>query len=237
MGRIIKTWRDPYDRGFSTCFYKEISIRSGITILVGCNGFGKTTLINNIEEELRKDNIPYLKYDKLHQEDDSFSFSGEMNIEKFALRRSSSEGENINIDFSSQLQGIREFLETGRVVSEKTKFVDLFRQKEYEIPETKERWLLYDAIDSGWSIDNVIDAKWIFNDLIKRAEQLGYTLYIVISANSYELAQGMPCMDVSNGKYMKFYTYEDYRKFILKSRKKRDKRYENEDKRNENNKN
>lgn len=37
MSRIIKTWRDPYDAGFSTCRKKQIEIQQGLTVLVGCN--------------------------------------------------------------------------------------------------------------------------------------------------------------------------------------------------------
>ena len=49
--RIINTWRDPYDEGFSTCRPKQIVIRSGMTVLVGCNGAGKTTLLHNIQSD------------------------------------------------------------------------------------------------------------------------------------------------------------------------------------------
>jgi hypothetical protein len=37
MSRTFKTWRDPYDEGFSTCRKKEIEIKPGVTVLVGCN--------------------------------------------------------------------------------------------------------------------------------------------------------------------------------------------------------
>ena len=46
--RIINTWRNPYDEGFSTCRPKQITIRSGFTVLVGCNGAGKSTLLKII---------------------------------------------------------------------------------------------------------------------------------------------------------------------------------------------
>lgn len=39
--RTINTWRDPYDEGFSTCRSRQITIHSGLTVLVGCNGSGK----------------------------------------------------------------------------------------------------------------------------------------------------------------------------------------------------
>lgn len=53
--RIINTWRDPYDEGFSTCRLKQVTIKSGLTVLVGCNGAGKTTLLQNIKSELKKE--------------------------------------------------------------------------------------------------------------------------------------------------------------------------------------
>jgi len=49
---------------------------------------------------------------------------------------------------------------------------------------------------------------------------------IVISANEYELANGEQCFDVNLGKYLTFDDYESYKKFILKSRKLKDKRYD-----------
>ena len=61
----IKTWRNPYDNGFSTTRLKNITIKSGITVLVGCNGAGKTTLIKNITEQLKKENPPYYIFDNL----------------------------------------------------------------------------------------------------------------------------------------------------------------------------
>lgn len=64
--RVINTWRDPYDEGFSTCRLKQITIKSGITVLVGCNGAGKSTLLRNIESELKKENIPCHLFDNLH---------------------------------------------------------------------------------------------------------------------------------------------------------------------------
>ena len=48
----IKTWRNPYDEGFSTCRRKEVEFKPGLTVLVGCNGSGKSTMLKNIKEEL-----------------------------------------------------------------------------------------------------------------------------------------------------------------------------------------
>ena len=88
-----------------------------------------------------------------------------------------------------------------------------------------------DAVDSGYSVDNVGSLKEdFFQVVLEDAKKEGIELYIVIAANEYELARGESCMDVMNGKYLTFRDYEDYRKFILNSRKRKEKRMEAADK-------
>ena len=141
----------------------------------------------------------------------------------------SSEGENINMNIGGLAKKLKEFMVTGRISDRFTRIGDAFArysgEKEYETPETKERWLLLDAIDSGFSIDNVIEAKDFFKMVINDFADHGYELYIVVSANEYELANGEDCFDVMNGKYVQFKNYDDFKKFIMKSREKKDKRY------------
>lgn len=205
---IINTWRDPYDEGFSTCRPKQITIKSGLTILVGCNGSGKTTLLHNIQSELKKENIPCHLFDNLH---DGGSNSKSMAAFEedwafVATSMASSEGENINMNIGNLAKNLKEFMITGRISDMFSRLGDAFArvsgEKRYEVLETKERWLLLDAIDSGFSIDNVIEAKEFFKMVINDFAEHGYELYIVISANEYELANGEDCFDVMNGKYV-----------------------------------
>lgn len=147
----------------------------------------------------------------------------EENWEFVATSMCSSEGENINMNIGGLAKKLKEFMVTGRVSDRFSRIGDAFArvsgEKEYEVPETKERWLLLDAIDSGFSIDNVVEAKDFF-----KADH-GYELYIVASANEYELANGEDCFDVMNGKYIRFKDYDDFKKIILRSREKKDNRY------------
>lgn len=226
--RIINTWRDPYDEGFSTCRPKQITIKSGITVLVGCNGAGKTTLLHNIRDELKKDKIPVHLYDNL-REGNSNSRSdaaSEGNWAFVATSMAASEGENINMNIRNLASKLMEFRDTGRICDKTTRFIEIFGGDPYEIPQIKERWLLLDAIDSGFSIDNVIETKSFFRMLIKDFADKGLDLYIIVSANEYELANGEECFDVMNGKYIRFSDYDDFRKFIIRSREKKDRRYE-----------
>lgn len=229
--RIINTWRDPYDVGFSTCRLRQVIIKPGLTVLVGCNGAGKTTLLRNIESELKKENIPCHLFDNLH---DGGASSRSMNAfeenwEFVATSMCSSEGENINMNIGGLAKKLKEFMVTGRISDRLSRIGDAFArvsgEKEYEVPEAKERWLLLDAIDSGFSIDNVIEAKDFFKMAIKDFADHGYELYIVVSANEYELANGENCFDVMSGKYVQFKDYDDFKKFIMRSREKKDKRY------------
>jgi hypothetical protein len=94
--------------------------------------------------------------------------------------------------------------------------------EETEIP--KERWILLDAIDSGLSIDNIVDIK---EDLFKTILEYncGNEIYIIVVANEYEMARNEQCFDVYNGKYITFKDYEDYRQFVLDSKELKEKRY------------
>ena len=94
-----------------------------------------------------------------------------------------------------------------------------------EQEESNERWILLDAIDSGLSIDNIVDVKeYLFKTILEN--NFGKEIYILVVANEYEMARGEDCFDVHNGKYVKFTDYEDYRNFVLKSKEWKDKRDE-----------
>lgn len=228
MSRVIKTWRDPYGEGFSTCWKREVEINPGVTVLVGCNGAGKTTLIKNIWDDLKKHDIPVLSYDNLreggiHSVSESM-FYGDMSLAATAF--CSSEGENITINLQKLAARLRKFTHTGRAEGKTSRLAAAFSdEKEKEIT-SKERWILLDAMDSGYSIDNVIEMKDFFDLVIEDGKNAGVEVYIVISSNEYELAHGSNCLDVTSGKYVSFESYEDYKKFILKTREKKNKRYE-----------
>lgn len=231
MGRVIKTWRDPYGEGFSPCRRKEVEFQSGLTVLVGCNGAGKSTMIHNLKSVLEKEDIPVFYFDNEHHgganaRSKSF-FEG--NIELGALAMNSSEGENISLNLGSCAAKWRKFLETGDNGDSINRLAAaIARRKKEEEKEkelSKERWILLDAMDSGFSIDNVIEMKDLFGLVIEDAKKFGVELYIVISSNEYELAHEANCMDVTEGKYIKFANYDEYKKFILHTRTKKDKRY------------
>lgn len=228
MSRIIKTWRDPYDAGFSTCRKKQIEVQQGLTVLVGCNGSGKTTLLHNIKSELKKEDIPVFYYDN-EKDGGNNSISESIfygNLSFTATALCSSEGENISLNLSKIASKLRKFVETGDNGDRFNALAKTLALKDdnEENNVSNERWILLDAMDSGYSIDNVIEMKDFFDLVIKDAKEFGIELYIMISSNEYELAHESKCFDVMEGKYIQFASYEDYKKFILRTREKKDKR-------------
>lgn len=222
----IKTWRDPYDAGFSPTRPKQVSFSEGLTVLIGCNGAGKTTLLRNVKDTCHRDNIPFVFYDNL-------SSGGGTAMEKALYDQDynmlaglcmSSEGESIKLNFGSMASKIRKFLQTGFYDSKENRLARIFRHDDKkEITDTR-RVLLFDALDSGLSVDSVAEIRKVFDMILEDARKLNMEACIIASANEYELARNAPCFDVAAGKYVPIPDYEAYRSFILKSRERKEKR-------------
>ena len=186
---------------------KKITIKSGLTVLVGCNGAGKTTLLKQIEQSLKSKDIPVMlhnnKSDGERELKSRAALYGDFNI--VAKLMMSSEGENI-----------------VSVMSEIARKMGDFTRRN---GNSKELWFMFDAVDSGLSIDNILEIKEQLIPIVLEHDA-DKDIYFLISTNSYEFARGENCFDVINGKYIKFANYEEYRDFILKSKEQKLKRYD-----------
>lgn len=207
MSRHFKLYDDWYGDDIKIFKKNNIEIKTGVTILVGCNGAGKTTLLHQIKQKLENENIPVLLHDNKTEGErrlkDRSVFSGD--FEMVARLIMNSEGENI----------VNVLGDVARKMGRLTR----------DYPDSKEIWFLFDAIDSGLSIDNVLDIKEQLIPLVIENNP-DKDVYFVISANSYEFARNENCLDVINGKYIRFKDYEDYREFILNSKKQKLERYD-----------
>ena len=229
--RIFNVETRPY--GEEKIFTKKrIEIKPGVTILVGCNGAGKTTLLQWIEEQLKQENVPYICFNNLHDCGSNSRSEALYNndIHLLASLTCCSEGECIATNLMNLSKKLTYFMEHGKTNDRFSKLNNLMKEfitngDEQQSEPVKERWVLLDAVDSGFSIDNIIDLK---EYLLKPLTKLDFDgeIYIAISANSFEMANGEQCLDVYNGKYTTFSDYEDYKNFILKSRERKEKRYE-----------
>lgn len=223
MNRKFVLLKDYYDEGENLYKKKVITIKPGVTVLVGCNGIGKTTLLHQISDRLKDQKIPYVEYNNLH-EGGKASVSEAIFYENYqfvGIAMRSSEGENIVLNMNKLASELGHFVKTG-VHKEKNPFIKAFKKLNDTEDENKEvvseRWILLDAVDSGLSVDNIVDIKeQLFKTILEH--NFGNEIYIVISANEYEMARGEQCFDVYNGKYITFKDYENYRNMVLDSKK------------------
>lgn len=229
MNRIFEVEKEPYEAGQKIFEYSRLTVEEGINILVGCNGSGKSTLLNTIKYELKTNHVPVIEYDNLHDGGNSSRQEAALDQDfyRVAVMMSSSEGQNIRINLHTFESRFDEFMRTGEIRTKYSALSDLFAKAagaEKEDIVTKERWILFDAVDSGLSIDMI----FIFKDMLQNAvdyfKKNGYHPFIVVAANSFELAKDMKCIDVITGEQISFEDYLEYRQFVLNSRVKIDNR-------------
>ena len=208
-----------------------VDINTGPTVLIGCNGSGKSTLIFIIKEALERNNVPFLYYNNLN-EGGNYSMQNALVNQDFDTLSSlalASEGEQITMNICNKGKEMFRFLKTG-LTDKDRKFMLFSRALDGKITKfetrenSNERWFLFDAIDSGYSIDNVMDFKeYIIKPLMVEAEKQNKEAYFIISANEYEMCVDFPCFNVVYGKYVNINSYEDYKKQILKTRQYKEK--------------
>lgn len=199
--------RDIYEYGIYLYKTDVFTFEPGLTVLVGCNGSGKTTLLKQIKGSLSKQKEPviFFQYDRERLERDSRLTQGDADAREFFSWVSCSEGEQIMVRLESFAYQIGKFVQ--------------------ENPE-KDIFVLLDGVDSGFSIDNIIELKEsLFKVIIKDFENKENDIYIICSANSYELAADEDCIVVCTGKHRRFKTYNAYRNMIMRTRRIKGERY------------
>lgn len=204
--RTFKIEKDYCGVGCSIYKRSKITLNTGLTVLVGCNGIGKSTLIMQLKDQLKKDKTPFISFDNLKDGGASArSMAGFRNDFSFLATASfSSEGENI-------------FMNMSRFAKQITIFVQC------NVGHVNEMWIFMDAVDSGYSVDNIEDVKNFIHLILKDYCEKG-DIYFIVSANEYEMARNEQCFDVLRGKYRTFRSYDAYRNFILKTREEKNKR-------------
>lgn len=212
--RAFKVDVCPFETGKRLYYSSYVTFDPGLTVLVGCNGSGKSTLLGILESELKynsKDkDILCIMYDDRGLEGSAnlvSKFGFQERFDEMASVMSESEGERIMhglCDVAGQI---------GHKIHSSRKQGKIF----------KEVWILFDAVGSGLSIDGINSIKKdLVNTVIEDCK--GTDVYFIVSTNEYEFARGEDCIDVTTFNHIKFDDYEAYRKYILRTRVKKNKR-------------
>lgn len=215
-GRIELQEDDVFDDGRQFYKVKAVQFAPGLTTLCGCNGFGKTTLLNEIKTYLSKKSVPVACFDNVGQ-------NGGQNYSRDMLNRSlsglaapeemrdaillmdSSEGEKIGV-------AVADFMR--RAVQQSRNYQG----------KRGEFWVLIDALDSGLSVDVIDEIKEsLFEALLQNMPE-DMNIYIVVTSNSYEMSEGTHCMMCDSLIYEDISSYEKFRKLVKRTRLEKEKR-------------
>lgn len=197
--------KDPIDAGFNLFSGENIYLEPGVTVLVGCNGYGKTTFLRMLKQMLENESIPFVSFDNLSEGGShARSKAGwHGDYEFLATSLTSSEGENINLNLGNTMRDIA--------------------RAQLANKNAEKFFIFMDAVDSGLSIDNIADLLDMFPFIMEHHPNSAAEVYIIVSANTYEMARSCEqCLDVHTGKYRSFKDYDDYRVFIHETRRIKD---------------
>ena len=195
----------PFDDDLKLYSRKQFTLLPGLNSLVGCNGSGKTTFIDHfLIPALMKDKIEYYKYND-RRNGGSMLMDRMLNVDDdmYGLVRMtlSSEGERIVVGLEKVITALPSFFKENK---------------------GKPAYLILDAIDSGMSVDEIIEIRELLLDIIipDAKARFDVDLYIVIAANNYEWCndERIHNIDITNAKILNLRSYEQYKDQILKSR-------------------
>lgn len=207
----FKISKDYYCSNVKMYEKSSVEIKLGLTILVGCNGAGKTTLIQQLKEKCKEFDIPNLSYDQRGLQ------SSDMLMDKMLNFDNDISG-LVNMYASSEGQRIRESIYYfGR---DYQKFLKTVKKHQ------KHLFFFFDALDSGLSVDNIIEFKHdCVEPIIETCNRANKEVYILVPCNEYEMARGENCLILPDLTYREIKNYDDYRKIILRSRRYNDRAY------------
>ena len=210
----------------------------GILCLVGCNGSGKTTTIEQVKQALEgagfRDAKDEKEYNPLHgwrlslgdKEDKATGYlvlfdkdaryvtkpgAGESWLTAFDL-------DEMSGWFCSNGEGV-----SGRFAGAAKAMGIFFKKSKKEgVPIV----IMVDDADAGTSIDVVSEMRSFLEDVDRKLKEAGVPHLILVTSNSYELIHDLPCLYVRDMTPRTFTTYEDFRNFTFASRKDKDARDE-----------
>lgn len=233
---LTNDWKDEDQRIFTV---KSVEIPANkITCLIGCNGIGKTTAIEEMKQFLQNAGAKDVKdlqefnpmaglFESLKNEkpkkptayivffdkDSSFVKNQRKGLDSWCFEHDmggflgnfSSNGESVIRRLNGAIEAIEMF--TKKAVQE-------------QVP----LWIFIDDVDAGTSIDVIAKVKANLIEADNYLNKHNLEHYIIVTSNSFEFARDMYCLYARNMKQVTVSDYEEYKKFVLKSRKDKEKR-------------
>ncbi len=196
------------------------ALNPGITILTGCNGYGKTTTINEMKQWCDHNEYEYYYFGGNADGGSKFKAQCTLNGDFRSLANfiSSSEGEQLLAVF--------------------TKFCQKTLSKSVKCAENQKPFILFiDAIDSGLSVDSISMVRsFLIRFMHDAINKYDAEVYIVSASNSFEMCRSdnlsekdrhsFRCMDPYAFKDVSFKSYNRYVNFIKKTAKILEARYD-----------
>ena len=222
----FKIDKNPYDD--RDLFKKtKLEITEGnIYCLVGCNGTGKSTVMRYMTDALRDKMHAYElkgKYLDLRGVLGKETYDDKLCFFSFDKHTKQANSEldmfmiYAGVAHSSTGEGIIQRLGNGLTLL--GKFIHDKNNK------GKSLWIFFDDCDAGTSIDVIIEIKDVVDLIYNDCKKNDITCTFILSANSYEMCKDYHCINAMDFKEMTFTDYDDYKKFVLHSRKRKDKTY------------
>ena len=235
--RLTNNWKDENQGIFTT---KSVEIPANqITCLIGCNGIGKTTAIEEMKQflestgarevtDLQEYNPMAGLFDSLREDKDKkkpTAYIVYFDKDKTFIKNKGQGGQSWGFDHdiaricgNNSSNGESVIMRLNGAIEA----IGIFIKK--SIKEQVPLWIFIDDVDAGTSIDVIAEVK---ANLIQASEYLNkHNLehYIVVTSNSFEFAKDMYCLYARTMKPIEVTDYEKYKKFVLKSRKDKEKR-------------
>lgn len=211
---------------------------NNVYCLVGCNGVGKSTILHQMIHD-NDNSLDKTAYDLKTDYGLFINLYDEKNKNEYddfyiLINKNTKLYTNEDERMLNKLLG--SFISTGEqnvhsILPNIVKTIESLNT--LEKLESKNLYIMIDDLDVGVSIDVLIELAKIIDKLELKLKKLNVNYYIVITANSYELARRFKCIDVINMKEISFKDYDDYVNYVSETRKYKDTRNNNKELENE----
>lgn len=228
---ISNITRDPYYEGEYLFEKDQLTLTDQVTVFVGPNGYGKTTLVTMLKEALERDGAVSFSnnaYSRGLERAFKLAVTDESTTDKpsigFIAYDSHADDHTNSISASLVNNNMQQLLlrrESSEGENNLISLADLFDNAQTvanENPDLEHLIIFVDGIDSGLSVDKI---DFIVRNLdlkIKQVESQNPDLNValVFTANHYEMVRNLPTIDPITFKKLNYNDYEEFRSDMIK---------------------